>query len=75
MELAMKIVALAVLIGSGLAISACADSYAQNGTMPQLAQERRACASLGIDPGTAAFQSCVGNLDQTMTDVNRVGSD
>jgi hypothetical protein len=32
----------------------------------QLAQERHACAELGIDPGSDGFSSCVGNLDATM---------
>ena len=36
----------------------------------QLAQERHSCAELGIDPGSEAFDSCVGNLDATMFEAN-----
>jgi hypothetical protein len=32
------------------------------------ANERFACANLGIDPGSEAFGQCVANLDQTITD-------
>jgi hypothetical protein len=36
---------------------------------------RRACADIGLDPGSSAFASCVGNLNTTMDDSNMVGSD
>ena len=33
----------------------------------QLAQEQKACAEMGIAPGSGgAFSTCVGNLDATM---------
>ncbi len=32
----------------------------------QLAQERQACADIGVAPGSGAFSTCVGNLDATM---------
>jgi hypothetical protein len=32
----------------------------------QFAQEQSACAQLGLAPGTAAFNQCVGNLDASM---------
>jgi hypothetical protein len=31
-----------------------------------LAQERLACAEVGIDPGSPAFGQCVGDLDQSL---------
>jgi hypothetical protein len=31
-----------------------------------LAQERLACANVGIDPGSLAFGQCVGDLDQSL---------
>jgi hypothetical protein len=31
-----------------------------------LAQERLACANVGIDPDSAAFGQCVGDLDQSL---------
>lgn len=36
------------------------------------AQEQHSCAELGIDPGSEAFSSCVGNLDATMFEANNV---
>jgi hypothetical protein len=35
----------------------------------------RACAQLGLDPGSSAFSSCVSNLNMTLDDANMVGSD
>jgi hypothetical protein len=35
--------------------------------------ERRACANMGIAPGSGQFSRCVSNLDQTLTDDSRVG--
>jgi hypothetical protein len=37
----------------------------------QLAQEQKACAEMGIAPGSnGAFSTCVGNLDATMFEAN-----
>ena len=45
----------------------CAAACAPGRGQVQLAQqERRSCAELGIDTGSPAFDSCVGNLDATM---------
>lgn len=35
----------------------------------------RACADLGLVPGSEAFESCVGNLGMTMDNANMVGTD
>jgi hypothetical protein len=35
----------------------------------------RACAQLGLDPGSPAFSSCVSNLNMTLDDSNMVGGD
>lgn len=35
----------------------------------------RACAQLGLDPGSPAFSSCVSNLNITLDNSNMVGSD
>jgi hypothetical protein len=35
----------------------------------------RACAQLGLDPGSSAFSTCVSNLNMTLDDSNMVGSD
>lgn len=35
----------------------------------------RACAQLGLDPGSLAFSSCVSNLNMTLDNSNMVGSD
>jgi hypothetical protein len=32
-----------------------------------LAQERLACADVGIDPGSRAFDQCVDDLDQSLS--------
>jgi len=40
----------------------------------QLAQERHSCAELGIDPGSEAFASCVGNLDATMFEASNTAA-
>ena len=56
----LKILPLAAIL---LCAAACAPGQGQ----VQLAQqERRSCAELGLDPGTSAFDQCVGNLDATM---------
>ena len=53
------------------AILLCAAACASGQGQVQLAQqERRSCAELGLDPGSAAFGSCVGNLDATMFEQN-----
>lgn len=44
-------------------LTACAGPSANT---VQLAQERRTCAQMGIDPGSEAFGQCVGNLDASM---------
>ena len=54
------------------AILASAAACAPNQGAVQLAQERHACAELGIDPGSSDFSNCVGNLDTTMFDQNNV---
>jgi hypothetical protein len=36
---------------------------------------RRACAQMGLAPGSSAYDSCVGNLNMTLDDSNMVGSD
>jgi len=59
-----KIVAFGLL---AVLASACASSG--NNEM-QTAQERRACADIGLDPGSAIFASCVGNLDASMFEAN-----
>jgi len=33
-----------------------------------LAQERLACAEMGIDPGSLTFGQCVADLDQSLGD-------
>lgn len=62
---------LPLLIVPVLLISACASPMAA--TNPQ-ANERMACASLGLDPGSADFSACVANLAQTEFDANNVGA-
>lgn len=59
------------LIVPVLLISACASPMAATDSQ---ANERLACASLGIDPGSAQFSSCVANLAQTEFDANNVGA-
>ena len=46
-----------------LSTAACAASGASE---QQAARESHACAELGLTPGTAAFGSCVGNLDAAL---------
>jgi len=36
---------------------------------------RRACADIGVAPESAAYESCVGDLNMTLDDSNSVGSD
>jgi hypothetical protein len=43
----------------------------QSPAQTALAQERLACADLGIDPGSLAFGQCVGDLDQSLRDDDR----
>ena len=61
---------LPILIVPVLLISACASPMAATGN-PQ-ANERLACAALGIDPGSAQFGACVANLEQTEFDASNV---
>ena len=62
----LKILALSAVLASA---AACAS----NQGAVQVAQERRACAELGIDPGSQDFSSCVGNLDATMFEQTKSG--
>ena len=61
----LKILGLSAIL---LSAAACAP----NQEALQVAQERHACAELGIDPGSSGFSSCVGNLDATMFEQNNV---
>jgi hypothetical protein len=36
---------------------------------------RRACARMGLAPGSSEYATCVGNLNMTIDDSNMVGSD
>ncbi len=56
-----------LLCAIAAALAACAQS---NHSLTQAAQERSACAELGLDPGSGAFGNCVGNLDATITAYN-----
>ena len=40
----------------------------QSPTQTASAQERLACANVGIDPGSLAFGQCVGDLDHSLRD-------
>ena len=40
----------------------------------RLAQERQACAEMGIDPGSQAFGQCVGNLDASMFEASNTAA-
>jgi hypothetical protein len=39
----------------------------QSDVQTALAQERLACADVGIDPGSGAFDQCVDDLDQSLS--------
>ncbi len=56
-----------LLCAVAASIAACAQSP---NSINQTAQERSACAELGLDPGSEAFGGCVGNLDATITAYN-----
>ena len=62
----MKIVLILPMAGLVM-LAACAGP--SNGAL-QLAQERRTCAQIGIDPGSDAFGQCVANLDMSMFEAN-----
>jgi hypothetical protein len=66
----MKLVLIAPVAGLAI-LAACAGPSA--GTV-RLAQERHACAEMGIDPGSDAFGQCVGNLDATMFEANNTAA-
>ncbi len=67
---------LCLIVGATLMLAACAQGLHAGGSQtPQVADEQRACANMGIDPGSAQFASCVGNLDATLDDLNNVGAD
>jgi hypothetical protein len=38
-------------------------------------QAETACGNLGFAPASAGYANCVGNLDQTLEDAQRVGTD
>jgi hypothetical protein len=63
--------ALIVPMAGLVTLAACAGPSA--GTV-QLAQERRSCAEMGIDPGSDAFGQCVANLDATMFEANNTAA-
>lgn len=57
-----------ILSMAGLAmLTACSGP---SNSAVQLAQERRTCAQIGIDPGSEAFGQCVANLDMSMFEAN-----
>ncbi len=64
---------LAVVVPSMVLVllSACAEHMS---SADLRANERIACANLGIDPGSEQFGQCVANLDQTMTDNEMIGA-
>ncbi len=41
----------------------------------QMTSIRRACAEMGLAPGSQQYQSCFGNLNMTIDDANRSGTD
>jgi hypothetical protein len=59
----MSIMRFIILPATAVLIASCAG--ASNNEI-QMAQERSACAQLGIDPGSQGFAQCVGNLDASM---------
>jgi len=56
----------APLIGLALFLAACGTAGAD--TNSRIAEERHACAEVGIIPGTPAFADCVGGMDKMMFD-------
>ena len=48
----------------------CAACAGPTQSQVQFAQERHACAELGLDPGSSGFSGCVTNLDATMFEEN-----
>ncbi len=41
----------------------------------EMTSVRRACAQTGLVPGSQQYATCVGDLDMTIDDANRVGTD
>lgn len=41
----------------------------------EMTSVHRACAQIGLVPGSQQYATCVGNLDMTIDDANRVGTD
>ncbi|MGB6491942.1 MAG: hypothetical protein WBF10_10900 [Methylovirgula sp.] len=41
----------------------------------EITSVRRACAQVGLAPGSSGYETCVGDLDMTIDDANRVGTD
>jgi len=66
----MKLSRIIPACGLLLLTAACAVS----GQEGQIARERHSCAELGIDPGSAAFGTCVANLDATMFEANNAAA-
>jgi hypothetical protein len=65
-----------LIVGATLMLAACAPGpHAGGAQVPQLADEQRACAAMGTDPGSPQFADCVGNLDAILGDLNNVGAD
>lgn len=50
-----------------------AEGFYQRGD--QMTSIRHACAEAGLAPGSPQYQSCFGNLNMTIDDSNRVGTD
>ena len=57
----LRLIAIAAL---GTSLAACAATPGESSF--GVAQEQRTCANTGLEPGTAPFQTCVGNLDATI---------
>ena len=62
----MIITRLVPLTALALSLAACASPGQQTAL---LEQERRACAVTGFDPGGPQFDQCVGNLDESITEL------
>lgn len=41
----------------------------------EMTSVHRACAQIGLVPGSQQYATCVGDLDMTIDDANRVGTD
>jgi len=66
---------LCLIAGATLMLAACAPGlHAGGAQMPQRVDEQRACADMGIDPGTGQFVDCVGNLDATLGNLVRLNN-